>query len=196
MSHPSQPQFWNDRYKAGTTPWDHGGVPRRLAEYLAAHRAGGRALVPGCGSGREITAFATAGYEVTAIDFAPAAVEQARANVGSALAEHVLLGDFFTHDLAGAPFDLIYERTFLCAFTPDLRENYIRRAAHLLKPGGALIGLFYLGDERGGPPFALSATDHDALFPRNFLLVNDLPVPDQHPLFGANERWREYRRVS
>lgn len=195
MSHPSQPQFWDERYKSGTTPWDHGGVPRRLKEYLAAHRDGGRALIPGCGSGHEIKAFAKAGYEVTAIDFAAHAVELARANVGAPLAERVLLGDFFTYDFAAAPFDVVYERTFLCAFTPDLRPNYIRRMTQLLKPGGVLVGLFYFGDERGGPPFELSAKEHDRLFLPHFLSVHDAPVPDPHPLFGDKERWREYRRT-
>jgi thiopurine S-methyltransferase len=66
---------------------------------------------------------------------------------------------------------------------------------HLLAPRGALVGLFYLGDERGGPPFALNEKDHDKLFRGRFLLANDLAVPDEHPLFGANERWREYRRA-
>lgn len=195
MSHPSQPQFWDERYKSGTTPWDFGGVPQRLREYLTAHRDGGCALIPGCGSGREIAAFAHAGYEVTAIDFAESAVALARANVGSVLAERVLLGDFFTHDFSSAPFDVIYERTFFCAIMPDQRESYVRRMTQLLKPGAALVGLFYLGEERGGPPFALNETDHDALFRGKFLLATDLPVPDPHPLFGANERWREYRRV-
>jgi SAM-dependent methyltransferase len=195
MSHPSQPQFWNERYKSGTMPWDFGGVPRRLKDYLAAHRDGGRALIPGCGSGHEITAFARAGYRVTAVDFAVHAVELARTNVGPELADRVILGDFFTHDFADAPFDVIYERTFLCALTPDLRAAYVRRMAQLLPPGGVLVGLFYLGDERGGPPFALNDADHDKLFRPHFLLVTDDPVPDPHPLFGANERWREYRRV-
>lgn len=196
MSHPSQPQFWNERYKSGTTPWDHGGVPRSLKNYLAAHRDGGRVLIPGCGSGHEITAFARAGYQVTAIDFAVHAVELARANLEPALAERVLLGDFFTHDFADAPFDVIYERTFFCAITPDLRAAYVRRMVHLLRPGGVLVGLFYLSGERGGPPFALNEHDHAKLFRPDFLLVTDDAVPDEHPLFGANERWREYRRAT
>lgn len=195
MSHPSQPQFWNERYKSGTTPWDHGGVPRSLQHYLTAHRDGGRVLIPGCGSGHEITAFARAGYQVTAVDFAAQAVELARANLEPALAERVLLGDFFTHDFADAPFDVIYERTFFCAITPDLRAAYVRRMGQLLRPGGVLTGLFYLGDERGGPPFALNEADHRELFGADFLLAADDPVPDEHPLFGANERWREYRRM-
>jgi SAM-dependent methyltransferase len=195
MSHPSQPAFWNQRYESGTTPWDFGGVPPRLHGYLASHRTGGRALIPGCGSGHEISAFAAMGYTVTAIDFAQAAVTRARRAVGAHLAERVVLGDFFTYDFADAPFDVVYERTFFCALSPDLRPAYIRRMAELLPPGGSLVGFFYLSTERDGPPYALSPDDHDRLFPSNFLLVRDERVAEQHPLFGDRERWREYRRV-
>lgn len=194
MSHPSQPEFWNQRYAAGTTPWDLGGVPARLHRYLADHPAGGRVLIPGCGSGHEIAAFHAAGYAVTAIDFAPAAVALARANVGPALADRILLGDFFTQDFAAAPFDLIYERTFFCALPPGLRTACVRRWVRLLRPGGGLVGLFYLGTEAGGPPYALHAADEQALFAPQLRLVHDEPVTEPFPLFGANERWRTYCR--
>lgn len=194
MSHPSEPQFWNERFAQGRTPWEFGAVPPRLARYLAAHPAGGRVLVPGCGSGQEIAAFAAAGYAVTALDFASEAVARARTAVGPTLAERVVLGDFFTAPLADAPFDLIYERTFFCALPPARRSALVARLAELLRPGGALVGFYYLGDERGGPPYALHAADHDALFPAHFTLERDEPVAEQHPLFGADERWREYRR--
>lgn len=195
MSQPSDPAFWDERYAKGKTPWDYGGTPPQLRDYLAARPNGGRALVPGCGSGHEIAAFHAAGYDVSAIDFAPAAVEHARANLGPVLSERVFLGDFFTYDFAAAPFDIIYERTFLCALPLDLREKYAVRMADLLTPGGVLIGLFYLGDDLDGPPFALDAPAETRLFSPRFLLVNDQPAAEKFPLFGDRERWREYRRV-
>lgn len=195
MNDPARPEFWDERYARGTTPWDYGGVPPQLRDYLAARPNGGRALVPGCGSGHEIAAFHAAGYDVTAIDFARGAVERARANLDPALAERVLLGDFFTYDFAAAPFDVIYERTFLCALPLDLREKYAARTAGLLKPGGVLVGLFFIGEDLDGPPFALSAANETKLFPPHFVLVNDQPAAEKFPLFGDNERWREYRRV-
>lgn len=195
MSHPSRPEFWDERYAAGKTPWDYGGVPPQLKQYLEARPAGGRALIPGCGSGHEMAAFYEAGYDVTAVDFAPAAVEQARANLGPLLAERVFVGDYFTFDFGAAPFDVIYERTFLCALPPDLRPQYVARMAELLKPGGVLVGLFFLGEEQGGPPFQLHAADEAKLFAPRFVLVQDQPAAEPFPLFGDNERWREYRRV-
>jgi thiopurine S-methyltransferase len=195
MSHPSRPEFWDERYARGTTPWDYGGVPPQLKAYLDTHPSGGRALIPGCGAGHEIAAFYEAGYDVTAIDFAAGAVERARANLGPVLGERVFLGDFFTYDFAAAPFDIVYERTFLCALPPELRPKYAARMARLLAPGGVLVGLFYLGEEQGGPPYQLHAADEARLFGPHFVLVQDQPVAEAFPLFGDNERWREYRRI-
>ncbi len=54
-------------------------------------------LIPGCGADYEVRAFHEAGDHVTAIDFSPAAVEQAKKQLGG-LGERVILGDFFVHD--------------------------------------------------------------------------------------------------
>lgn len=194
MSHPSLPEFWDERYAAGKTPWDYGGTPPQLRRYVEAHPAGGRVLIPGCGAGHEIAAFYEAGYDVTAIDFAPAAVARAREILGPLLAARVVCGDFFAHDFGGA-FDVIYERTFLCALPPELRADYSARMAQLLRPGGVLVGLFYLGEELGGPPYQLHAADETKLFAPAFTLLSDEAAAAPLPLFGDNERWREYRRV-
>ena len=34
----SQPEFWETRYRSGTTPWDAGGVPARLLAWLEKSR--------------------------------------------------------------------------------------------------------------------------------------------------------------
>jgi SAM-dependent methyltransferase len=187
---PHHPDFWNVRYETGKTGWDLGRTPSRLERYLAAHPAGGRVFIPGCGSGWELEAFARAGYDALALDFAPAAVARAQARVGPALAGRIVLGDFFHHDL-GAPFDLVYERTFFCALPPERRPDYIRRVRELLKPGGLLLGFFYLGTERGGPPYALFPEDETGLFGPAFAVQVDEPSPDGLPMFEGGERWRE-----
>lgn len=195
MSHPSLPDFWDERYAAGRTPWDYGGVPTQLQRYVERHPNGGRVLIPGCGAGHEIAAFYDAGYDVTAIDFAPAAVARARDNLGPLLAERVVCGDYFAHDFGATPFDVVYERTFLCALPPDMRAAYVTRMAQLLRSGGVLVGLFYLGEEKGGPPYQLHASDEAALFPPHFTQLCDEAAESPLPLFGDNERWREYRRA-
>lgn len=193
---PDQPDFWNSRYEAGRTPWDFGAVPAPLARYLATHPGqGARVLIPGCGSGYEVAAFAAAGYTVTAIDFSAPAVSRARRRLPGPLAERVIEGDFFTYDFADAPFDLVYERTFLCALPPAMWPRIIARTAALLKPGGTVAGLYFFGEKEDGPPFGLAANEAETLFAPRFLLVADQPVPAEEslPLFAGRERWQERR---
>ena len=197
-THPSHPDFWNSRYLGGQTPWDFGGVPADLKIYLKRHQKGGRVLIPGCGSGYEIKAFADAGYEVTAMDLSPAAVERARKLVGPALAKNIFAGDFFQYDFGAAQFDVVYERTFICAIMPDRREAYRDRIAKLLKYRGSLLGYFYyqLPDLKAGPPFGFAWGTADELFSRYFLLVIDTVVSDSLPVFAGRERWQEWHRTS
>jgi SAM-dependent methyltransferase len=191
------PEYWNQRYASGQTPWDFGGVPENLLTFLKS-TVPPRVLIPGCGSGHEIKAFIAAGYDVTALDISPVAVEQAKKLLGSALAHCVQLGDFFTHHLALESFDLIYERTFLCAFSPDRRTAYRDRCAQLLKHGGSLAGYYYYQNTgpADGPPFGLAWGEADELFSRYFILTKDVAVADSLPLFQGRERWQERRRTS
>ena len=61
-------EFWETRYRAGRMPWDFGGVPRALTGWLHTATAPGRVLIPGCGSGYEVSAFHAAGWDVVAIE--------------------------------------------------------------------------------------------------------------------------------
>ena len=159
-------QEWRGRYAAGKTPWDLGGAPSALKSFLERSSAPGRILIPGCGSGYEVQAFHAAGYDVAAIDFSPAALDQAKRVLGS-LAPRVILGDFFTYDFGERRFDLIYGRTFLCSMTPSLWPDYVNRTADLLLPGGKLIGVFLYGDRsQSGPPFLLTEPEPSS-FSRN-----------------------------
>jgi SAM-dependent methyltransferase len=189
----THPDFWNGRYAVGKTPWDFGGVPAAVKSFLARSSAPGKILIPGCGSGYEVKAFHEAGYDVTAIDFSPAAVDQAKKVLG-ALAERIILGDFFTHDF-GNRFDFIYERTFLCSMPPSRWLAYANRMAALLSPEGKLIGLFFYGQQQSGPPFPLTDEQADQLFQRRFRLVGSELVTDSLPLFRGMERWQEWLKT-
>ena len=198
MSNPSdsnQPEFWTARYAANQTPWDFGGVPSALKSFLKRSSAPGRVLIPGCGSGYEIQAFHAAGYAVSAIDFSPAAVDQAKRVLGS-LADRIILGDFFTYDFGERRFDLIYERTFLCSMTPTRWLEYVNRMADLLLPGGSLIGVFLYG-QRGssGPPFPITEPEAEQLFKQRFELVRSEPTTDALPLFRDMEKWQEWLKI-
>jgi SAM-dependent methyltransferase len=185
-------EFWDSRYRAGKTPWDFGGVPAALTTWLATAKPG-RVLIPGCGSGYEVRAFDKSGWDVLPVHYSPAAIERARQVLGAG-AGKVVLADFFTHDFGGRQFDVIYERTFLCSFPPDVWPKYVRRMAELLAPGGKLIGFFFYGQEDEPPPYPLTKTDARALFGAEFTRVVDKPVTDSLPLFAGREHWQVWEK--
>jgi SAM-dependent methyltransferase len=187
----TQPDFWTSRYATGKAPWDFGGVPAAVKSFLSRSSGPGTVLIPGCGSGYEVQAFHDAGYDVTGIDFSPAAVEQAKRVLGE-LAHRVILGNFFTHDFGRRRFDLIYERTFLCSLPPSRWSDYVSRMADLLAPGGRLIGVFLYGQEREPPPYPLRDNQAEQLFETHFRRVRSDVVTDSLPLFRGRERWQEW----
>ena len=112
------------------------------------------------------------------------------------LGERVILGDFFTYDFGERRFDLIYERTFLCAMAPAQWPDYVSRMSELLAPGGRLIGIFFYGQRTSsGPPFPLTDAD-TKLFEGHFQLVRSEAAADSLPLFRDMERWQEWRRIA
>ena len=93
-------------------------------------------------------------------------------------------------------FDVVYERTFLCALPPSLHEQYVARVAELLRPGGVLAGFFFYGQEDpDGPPFPLPPEKASALFTKKFRLRHSEKVTDSLPLFADREEWQEWERV-
>jgi SAM-dependent methyltransferase len=188
----THPDFWTIRYATGKTPWDFGGVPAALKSFLASSATPGKVLIPGCGSGYEVQAFHAAGYDVTAIDFSPAAVDQAKRVLGI-LAERVICGDFFAHDFGPCGFDLIYERTFLCSMPTSRWPDYANTVADLLSVGGRLIGIFLYAEQSApGPPYPLTEKQAEQLFASRFRLMRSELVTDSLPLFRGMERWQEW----
>jgi SAM-dependent methyltransferase len=188
---PAGPDFWDVRFREGFTPWDAGGVPAALREFLTREPAARRVLVPGCGSGYEVRAFAAAGHDVVAIDFSAAAIEAARRVLGE-LGHLVVQGDFFTHPLDS--FDLVYERAFLCALPRPLWPRWAARVAEVLRPGGRLAGFFFWSEDERGPPFGLQGGELEELLSPAFDRIEDAPVADSIPVFAGRERWQTWRR--
>jgi len=188
----ARPEFWEKRFREGFTPWDAGKIPAALEQFLKTEPRGQRALIPGCGSAYEVRAFAEAGFETLAIDFAPAAVERAQRTLGS-LAHLVRLEDFFEFDFAPA-FDLVYERAFLCSLPRPLRPRYMQRVVELLAPQGRIAGFFFFEDGERGPPFGLKTGELENLLGRYFVRIADAVVNNSIPIFAGKERWQIWSR--
>jgi SAM-dependent methyltransferase len=171
--------FWQSRFESNTTPWDRGAPHPRLLEALASGAlAPCRILVPGCGSGHEVALLAQHGFEVTGLDYAPAAVARAGGRLASAAGSagavwpaEVVLADALQWQPA-RPFDAIYEQTCLCALHPDHWVAYAARLHGWLVPGGRLLAQFVQvlrdGAAHGaieGPPYHCDINAMRALLP-------------------------------
>ena len=188
----SRPEFWESRYRDGVIPWDAGKVPGSLPGFARTWVPGARVLIPGCGSAYEAAYLAGNKFHVLAIDFSPAAVAAARRTLGDR-ADIVRLADFFADDL-GEPFDVIYERAFLCALPRTMWGSYATRCAQLLKPNGMIGGFFFFAQTPKGPPFGTSAPELNALLGRDFAKTQDEAVADSIDVFAGKERWMVWQR--
>lgn len=147
------PQFWQDKFTAGTTPWDRGAASPKLSEWLGQSRIGAehaqaraRVAVPGCGAGHEVVLLAQAGLDVTGIDYAPAAVERSRDRLAAAFGgtapphARIVQADVLAWSPA-EPLDAVYEQTCLCALHPDHWVAYGEQLHLWLRPGGLLLAV-------------------------------------------------------
>lgn len=187
----TRPEFWDERYAARRMSWDCAGVPRDAQAFIA-HEPPGRVVIPGCGSGYDVAAFAAAGWDVTGVEFSAAAIEYARSVVGAA-ADRIRRDDFFTAELGG-PFDVVYERAFLCALPPDRWEDYATRVQQLLRGGGRWVGYFFYGEDDEPPPYPLTPQRARDLLGRQFALEEDRAVSDSLPVYAGGERWQIWRK--
>lgn len=183
------PLDWEAKFKAGDAPWERGGLHPAAAHFrqtgmLTADKS---IYVPGCGRSPEPVAFARYGLRVTASDVAPSAVKrQSEQMTAAGLDAAVFEADGLSWRLP-APFDLLWEQTFLCAIHPHDRPRHEKMAFEVLKPGGRLIALFMQKDEPGGPPYGCSLPAMRLLFPETRWIwpADDAFIAFPHPELGG-----------
>lgn len=189
-------EFWEDRWRSGHTPWDHGEPAPPFLEFVERFGAPeGRLLLPGCGRGHDARLFAKLGAEVTAIDIAPSALKKAQEANPHARATY-LVGDILALEsgLHGS-FDWVAEHTCLCAMDPVFWEAYAQSVRSALRPGGNFLGIFYINPhDDEGPPHKIEPATIDALFGEGFRLVEAFRPTRAYDSRIGREEVRWYRR--
>ncbi|WP_309234384.1 class I SAM-dependent methyltransferase [Nocardia sp. XZ_19_385] len=180
-------------------PWDAAAPNPLLVEWVSrrppAH-ADQRALVIGCGLGRDAEYIAAQGFRTTAFDISETALATARARFPESTVDYVVA------DLRSPPepwvgaFDLVVEAITVQSMPLSVRDQAIVQVSSLVAPGGTLLvisGIRAEGEDVDGPPWPLTRSEIDA-FATNGLkpaLVEELPRPDKPNAF----RWRaEFQR--
>jgi SAM-dependent methyltransferase len=142
---------WDERYRSAELVW--GGGPNRWVEQEVTGLPPGRALDLACGEGRNALWLAGRGWQVTAVDFSPVAIEKAR-RLQEAVAVQV---DWVCADVLAFRTEDEVDLALLCylQLPADQRRTAVRQAAAGLAPGGVLLVIGHdstnLQDGYGGP---------------------------------------------
>lgn len=174
---------WQARYDQGKTGWDRGSRNSILDHWLDTEiLTPGRVLIPGCGRGHEVIHLAQAGFDVTALDFAPAPILHLRQELASrGLTANTLQIDILEYK-TDEPFDFIYEQTCLCALSPRHWQHYENQLYHWLKPNGQLLALFMQSGKRDEPPYSCELDEMKSLFNTPRWHWTDEPIRVDHPI--------------
>lgn len=153
-------------------PWANGRPNTLFASWLhresqrGAAANGKRALVIGSGLGDDANALAARGYDVTAFDYSPHAIDWARQRFPDASV------DWRVADLFALPrswrqaFDLVVEIHTIQALPVTRRQDTIRAISDTLAPGGSLVMVAMTRDVRDplrGRPWPLTEAEVDAI---------------------------------
>jgi SAM-dependent methyltransferase len=167
---------WNRRYTDRDTPWDTNQPSAELARVLCEWAIEPcRVIEIGCGTGTNAVFLAERGFQVTAFDVSPLAIEQAerRAAGGGVTVE------FFTANILDLPnlkvtFPFVFDRgVYHVVREVDVGE-FVETVVKLTSPGGFYLALAGNANEKdpaeGGPP-RVSAQDICRDFEAAFQLV-------------------------
>lgn len=149
-------------------PWDRAEPNQLIASWLDAHPidpAGRRAVVIGCGFGKDAEHLASLGFDTTAFDIAPTAVRTCVDRHPDTAVRYVVADLLdLPADWLGA-FDLVVESITVQSMPPFARERAIAGVRDLLAPGGDLLVVSVGrpdGVEVDGPPWPLDTAELDA----------------------------------
>ncbi|MFV0445643.1 MAG: class I SAM-dependent methyltransferase [Planctomycetaceae bacterium] len=158
---------WDEHYQQGTTPWDSQLRSAELARVLADHSLPrGRALELGCGSGTNAVYLAQQGFQVTAVDCSPTALEAAREKSAVAGVEiESVLADVQDFGQGRSPYDFLFDRgCYHCCRRVDL-SAYLRTHQQVTTSGSyALVLSGNANDSAAGGPPKLKASEITAEF--------------------------------
>ena len=147
---------WDERYRTGDTPWNTGRPDEELRRVLAEEKLRPcRAVELGCGTGTNAVWLAQQGFDVTAVDISPLAVEHARERASAAgVAVRFLVADVLEPLALSGPFGFFFDRGCYHVVRRLNVQRYLDTLEHITAPGA--LGLVLAGNAREpldpGPP--------------------------------------------
>ena len=198
------PTAWFERLYASASrgdavvPWDRDEPHQVVSDWFrGVGGAGRRALVVGCGLGRDAEFVARLGFATTAFDMAPSAVDAARQRHAGSSVRYVQA------DLLDAPaewrhaFDLVLESLTVQSLPLSMHGPAIAVVPRFVAPGGTLLVVAAGRDDSvppgDRPPWPLLRSEIDAFAGDGVEPVRVEAISD--PTAATGLRWRaEFRR--
>jgi SAM-dependent methyltransferase len=170
-------------------PWDRGTPHDLLADWLRDREGSGRALVVGCGLGRDAEFLAAQGFATVAFDISPTAIASTKDRFPETAVRYVVA------DLLDPPvewhhaFDLVVESITVQSLPIHLHRVAIERVTSFVAPGGTLLVIAAARDNDvtpEGPPWPLT---------REEIMAFATDGLTQRAVLRDESRWRaEFRR--
>jgi SAM-dependent methyltransferase len=155
---PRTAEDWQKRYETGDTPWDTGQPDSELVRILQEGWFGPcRCVEIGCGTGTNAIYLAQRGFEVTAFDISPLAIEKARKKADAAgVSVTFVVGDVFEPPDFGEPFSLVFDRGVYHSVRELGVAKFLAGLRRLTAPGSWYLALMGNADDptpkEKGPP--------------------------------------------
>ena len=188
-------------YEKGYMPWVHPDPDFNLINIVKQYDIKPcKTLEIGCGTGTDAIWLAEQGFEVTAIDVSPVAIEIAMANAKKVNADcHFRVKDFLTKSLDNAPFDFAFDRGYFHSFNSGRRRKIIaQKIAKNLNEGGFWLSLIGSADSpprESGPPMhsaknIITAVEpfFEILLMKSSVFGNDQENPPKNWVFLMKKR--------
>jgi SAM-dependent methyltransferase len=152
-----------------TVPWDSEAPSPLLLEWTQQRQLDGRgkrAVVVGCGLGRDAELIGALEFDTTAFDISATAIQAAKRRHAESSVDYVVADLFdLPADWRGA-FDLVVESITVQSLPRQLREPATAGVSSLVAPGGTLVVVSaVLGehdDPDEGPPWPLTRPEIEA----------------------------------
>ena len=153
-------------YRLGLTPWEQAGrdAAVQFNALLDREQQGeppfGRALDIGCGTGDHAVNLARRGWDVTAVDFVPRALQAARVKADEAGVQVRFVQADVTAmaDQVGGDFRLLLDVGCFHGLKPRQRPAYVRQLAAVSRPGSKMLMLAFQPGRRPPAPLPRGAS--------------------------------------
>jgi len=186
------PEDWKEAYEDGTPHWAEDMEPslfaQEFANELKKRNIGNKLLEIGCGNGRDSIFFTKAGFEVTAIDIAPGAIDLAQKN--AKLADVNI--DFHEASAEDMPFE---DATYNAIFTLSVLHSTnmyksIPETARVLKQNGLMLIYIYGNTEmaNGQIDITISINEFIKLIEMSGYKILDIYTEQQENFDEAGEK--------